>query len=209
MFENLAVIGFFQDSQNVETVEYTQLLIDTSELVLTLILITGGILLMVITPVVLLYLFVENYFKFSSLRKKIAINLLHPSQICSEPDSNSLHKNLCADLLNSGTYLMASGMGLLSWILLSGLYMFFGFDSFRQGIQDYFYFPFEVFNTLAPNNFSELSLSLNHNWFYMVCIAVMTITFYLFGKFIGKEIGKSKIKKIDLISFKRGQLKTS
>ena len=91
---------------------------------------------------------------------------------------------------------------LSAWNIFSFIYIAFSFESFSTGLNEYFNFPFEIFQLIKNEDVVNSIYLYKSNWVSMLLIALFTLIFYIIGNHIGIFISKNKIKKEKVIFIK-------
>ena len=107
-------------------------------------------------------------------------------------------ESLCKKYLKSYSSFLKYFSGLAAWNIFSLLYIILGFDSFSTGIKEYFYFPFNVFQTLSNEEIFDTMYVFKSEGVIMITIIAITFLFFLIGKYFGRLIAKNKIKERNL-----------
>lgn len=141
-------------------------------------LISTAVLFIVAAPVVLFYTSIDNYFKWKSSKSLIT------NEICCQNSVNhpTYIKQVCNQYKNSFSGLVGSITGLFAWNIGSLLYILTAFPNFKNGIKEYFLFPFDVVISYDSTNMIASINQYNSNWLFMILIFTTTVLFYQFGK---------------------------
>jgi len=151
-------------------------------------LLTSSIVMMLI-PVVLCYSMFDNYMNMKAYNSKIDAEIRH-----QENNSNYL-TSICEKYHKATSNFYKNLFALAGWNIFSLIYIIKGFDSFSNGLREYFYFPFAMFQSLTENKIVNSIYEYQSNWLYMTTIAILTFYFYFFGNYFGKYIARNMIKK--------------
>ena len=167
----------------------SKLLFDSVQYVFLFICIIMALLVMMLIPAILGYSMIDSYFNIYKHKKEIDTN------VCTAENNrhSEYSKCICDKYLRSYSNFTKSFAGLAAWNIFSLVYIITGFDSFRTGLIEYFYFPFNMLNSLSENEILNSIKSYNSNWTYMLSIIALTIAFTLIGKYVGTLFGKEKI----------------
>jgi len=84
---------------------------------------------------------------------------------------------------------------LIIWNVLSLVYIVFWFKDLKIGLQEYFYFPFEVINSLLKNNIKYHEFEFSKQWIFMMSLILISVIFYYIGKIIGNKLAKNILSK--------------
>jgi len=188
ILNNSLVIQIFENSKS-------ELLFNTVQYVFLFICLVSALLIMMLIPAILCYSMIDNFIDFQEYSKKIDTN------ICTAKNEHNSEysKSICDNYLKSYSNFTKNFVGLAAWNIFSLVYIVTGFDNFRTGLIEYFYFPFKMFESLSKNEILISIKEFNSNWSYMLVIIVLTFVFFFLGKFAGKIFGKQKIKQQGLI----------
>ena len=139
-------------------------------------------IVMMLIPVILFYLLII------SITSIYNYNKIEMDFWCYENNPKSKYIKAHASFYK---YLSA----LSAWNIFSLIYIVFSFENFSIGLNEYFNFPFEIFQLIKNEDvFNSISL-FKSNWVAMITITLFTLSFYILGKYIGILIAKNKIKK--------------
>ena len=167
----------------------SKLLFDSVQYVFVFICIIMALLVMMLIPAILGYSMIDSFFNIYKHKKEI------DTKICTAENNHhsEYSKCICDKYVKSYSRFTTSLSGLAAWNIFSLVYIIFGFDSFRSGLRDYFYFPFNMLSSLSENEILNSLSSYSSNWYYMLSIIALTIVFTLIGNYIGILFGKEKI----------------
>lgn len=146
-------------------------------------------IVMMLIPVILCYSMVSNFIDMRDFNNKI-----DKEMCCQENNSKNL-KSICDNYLKSSSNFFKNFIALASWNIFSFSYIVFGFDSFRNGLREYFYFPFAILKSLNKNEIFNSIYKFQSNWSFMATIILLTYSFYIVGKYFGSYLAKNRIKK--------------
>ena len=146
-------------------------------------------IVIMLIPVILFYAMVDNFIKMSGCSKKIDI------EICCQENNTRYLKSTCDTYLKSSSNFFKNFIALAAWNIFSFMYIVFGFESVSLGLREYFYFPFAIFQSLNRNEIFNSINEFHLNWSFMITIAILTFCFYFLGKYIGKHMANSMVKK--------------
>jgi len=167
----------------------SEFLLSSTKYVFTLICLILAVVIMVFIPVMMCYSIFVNYVSLRNVRLK-----LNSQAWQSENDDNS--KELCDKYFKAYKNVIKNSFGLAAWNIFSIIYIITGFEDFRSGVIEYFYFPFKIFKSINKNAVFNSIRDFDSNWYNMLLIAVLTFGFYSIGTFVGNYLGKINIKKI-------------
>jgi len=162
---------------------------ETLIVVFSSIFIFSTVILMMITPVILFYLSITSFidFKgyFQNIEKKIYNKKENLEVLLKAP------KWRCDKFIKNYSLFIGNVFGLVIWNVLSLIYIIFLFNDLKIGLQKYFYFPFEVINSLLKKNKYEFS----KQWIFMMSLILISVIFFFIGKIIGSKLAKNKLIK--------------
>lgn len=166
-----------------------QFVFDFIEYISLLICLASASIVMMLIPIILCYSMVVNFIKISSYNNNIN------KEMCYQENNSKYLRHICNKYIRSSSIFFKNFMALAAWNIFSLIYIIFGFDSFSNGLSEYFYFPFAIFQSLSKNEIFNTIYKFQSNWSYMVTIIILTFYFYFLGKYIGRYVAKTKIKK--------------
>jgi len=178
-------IDSFNDSKS-------QLIFESLRELIQYIFIISGILIMVLAPVVLFYLSLSRYSDYKKFCNKL-----------KETTKGSLNHTfsenftywICENYISNYSTFIGAISGLATWNIFSLAYIIFYFDNFRQGLFEYFYFPFKIVNSLSKSTFFEHQSNYKTNWIIMGIILILSIVLFFIGKEIGKIASTQRLKR--------------
>lgn len=183
IFNNLLFIQIFENSKS-------ELLYESIEYLFLFICLIMALLAMMLIPAILCYFMVDNFIDLYEYNKKIN------TKICTSKNEHTKEyaKNTCAKYLKSYSNFLKNFTGLAAWNIFSIVYIIIGFDNLRTGLKEYFYFPFEVFNSINKNGISNSIQDFSSSWSYMLTIIILTFIFFFLGQYVGRIFGKQQIR---------------
>jgi hypothetical protein len=107
-------------------------------------------------------------------------------------------ESICDKYIEASSSFFKNFTAFLIWNIFSLIYILFWFENFSVGLKEYFYFPFAILQSLSKNEIFESVDLYKSNWLFMSAIILFTLSFSYFGIFIGRDIAKSRIKKMKL-----------
>tara|TARA_R110001583_G_scaffold123082_1_gene274423 strand:- start:42730 stop:43329 length:600 start_codon:yes stop_codon:yes gene_type:complete len=146
-------------------------------------------IVMMFIPIILCYSMVDNFIDMNDYKNKIN------KEISCQEDNTEYLKSICHKYLKSFSNFFKNFTALAAWNIFSLIYIVFGFGSFSNGLREYFYFPFAIFQSLNKSKIFNSIYQFQSNWSFMITIIILTFSFYFFGKYIGSYMAKNKIKK--------------
>jgi len=181
----------FKNSENQE--DYT--LFYGVQRIFSFVLLLALLMVVVGTPVLLGFYWIENLFCFHDECKKNVIvnssNLLSTSKPPCQSDCNKYKKTFSS--------LYGNGFGFVGWVVFTLWHLIVNFDSFNVGIKSYFNFPFATMKNLdiTKNNiFDQVSSEV---WASMLLIVGIALVVYIVGRVVGGSIAIRNIKKAQLL----------
>lgn len=167
----------------------SQATLDNIEYGILLICIVAAAFVMMFIPIILCYSMIGNFISMGYLKNKIKTEI-------SLPESNSKYlKFISNKYIKASSTFYKNFTALAVWNIFSLIYIAFGFDNFSSGLKEYFYFPLEVFQSLSQSKIFNSIYEFQSNWIFMFAIAVLTVSFYFLGEYVGRNMAKEVIKK--------------
>lgn len=176
------VLQFFEYSE-------TQSVIATIEYILLVIVFSSASIVIMLIPVILFFSMVDNFFNMRDYNYKI------DKEMSSQENNTKYLKSVCVNYLKSSSNFFENFIALAIWNISSLIYIVFAFDSFINGLREYFYFPFAIFQSLSKNEIFNSIYKFQSNWTFMSTIIILTFSFYILGKYFGSYRAKNVIKK--------------
>lgn len=166
-----------------------QWLLGYAENTVLFIFLSTAMFVVVSTPLFLLYQSIDNYYRAQKSKLELEHN--------TDSDTLKVHPKYKQTLysLYAKTYrsFLSNSMGLLAWFLSTLGYVIIAYGSIQEGIQDYFRFPFAVFETY---HFDEAMLSITSHdgqWIIMLGIFILTVIGFRLGKSLANQILKKNL----------------
>lgn len=181
----------FQFTERNETEVLFESLVDNAKYIFVIF----SIALMMLIPLVYCYFLVEKYFNFKLYCNKLRTKI----HLLEEKPHQSIPKWILDKYRRSYVDYVGNGVGIGGWIVFSLLYMFLGFDEFREGISTYFNFPFDVFQvivSLGEDNSNFIGSEQYRTWTFMLIIAVLSMLLWILGRGIGEYFANKRINKL-------------
>lgn len=163
----------------------------------TIILVIISIIMMMLTPLILFYFMLSEYFNYRNIYRLIESGEHLGIEDKSDGSLTTSAKKISNRYLQFYSRFMGNGIGFICWIALSLWYIILGFNDYKSGLEEYFYFPFKIFNLLINKKFIDSLDDMYMNWIYMILIMMISFLSFLIGKSIGNFIGKERINKIE------------
>jgi hypothetical protein len=147
------------------------------------------VLVIVSTPLLLVYFWIHNFFEFK--KSRIYIKKSDASFKFIEAEQSSW-----LNYQNTYSALYGNGFGFFAWVFFTYFYVSIYYTDFNTGILDYFQFPFKIMES-----FSDNKITLNEHippkmWISMLLIVVISVVHYFLGKFLGRFISANFHKKL-------------
>ena len=176
----------------------TQWLLGFVENAVLFVFLVFALFLIMITPVVLFYSTIDNYFKVK--KKKLTID---HTICCENSTSHPTYKlEVCEEYINLYKKFIGNSFGLASWGLFSIIYITIRYGSLKSGIGDYFHFPFEVVEIFHFNDVIASITSFDSNWFFMGIVFALTVISYQIGSYIAPILARKSLpNQLDSLHF--------
>ena len=162
---------------------------DFSEYIFLVICSASASIVIMLIPVILCYSMVDNFVKMSGCSNKI------DKEICCQENNSRYLKSICDKYFKVFSNFFKNFIALAAWNIFSLIYIVFGFDSVGNGLREYFNFPFSILQSLSENEIFNSLYKFQSNWSIMFTIIILTFSFYFLGKYIGRYMAESMIKK--------------
>ena len=166
-----------------------QLLFDSIEYIFLFICLAFASIIIMLIPVVLCYSMVDNFMGMINYKNKI------DREMCCQENNFKYSKSICNKYVTYFSNFFKNFIALTAWNIFSLIYIIVGFDNFRNGLREYFYFPFAIFQSLGENVIINSIYKFQSNGLFMITITILTFSFYILGKYFGRYIAKNRIKK--------------
>lgn len=167
-----------------------QMLLSTAQNIVLFILLVAFLFLIVSTPVFLSYFSVENFIKIKQYRKIIDHNIC-----CKNRKTHKSYEHkICLKYVDSNARFTGNLSGLITWNILSLIYISTQYADFSNGIISYFIFPFNVLNDFTYGAAIESIGNYSSSWLFMGSILVATIVVSLVVKKVTHQRIQRKIK---------------
>ena len=177
--------------QSLENIE-SQLAFDYIEYTILLICFAAASILMMLIPVILFYSTIDNLISMNNCNNTVK------KEICCEENNSKYLNSICNKYLKASTGFFKNFTALVAWNIFSLIYVVFGYDSFSNGLKEYFYFPLNVIKSLSKDENFDSIYEFQSNWIFMITLVILTFSFYFLGKYIGNNVAKGVIKKVEL-----------
>lgn len=188
------LISSMQEGIQIVESSKSQLVLDYVEYIILYFGLSLAMIMMMLIPVFLFFSMLGNFISMRGYYKSLnrGINFLENNK--GSKFLVSLRDKYVKSYSNFSKYLSA----ITTWNIFSLLYIVFGFDSFYNGLKEYFYFPFYVFQTLNNEEIYNSVYVFKSEILIMTAIIVLTFIFYHIGKYMGLYIAMKKIGQGDL-----------
>ena len=173
----------------------TQMMFDSIEYTFLFICIVSSTIVMMSIPALLAYSMISSFFNMKTYNKKIDVEFC-----CKEKKySTNYSKSICKAYQKSYSIFLKNLFGLTTWNLFSLVYIIVGFETFSDGLKEYFYFPFNVLKSLNSDDLLGATFSnFSSYWLNMLIIVIATFIFYFLGEFIGRFFASKNLSKKNL-----------
>jgi len=178
----------FQAIENSEL----QTAFDYTKYTILIILFVAASVVMMLIPVILFYSAVDNFITINAGKRRVK------NEMCCQEINTRYLKSICNKYLIASTRFFKNSIALAAWNVFSLIYIVFGFDSFSNGLKEYFYFPLNAIESLIKDNFFDSMYEFQSNWVFMVAIVLLTFSFSFLGKYIGNNVARKTIKNVEL-----------
>ena len=179
--------SFLQVSEN----SNLQTVFDSIKYIIFLICFILASSVMMLIPVVLFYSVIGDFIKKTSYSNKIKEEM-------GRKENNSKYLQfICDKYIKISSNLFKNFIALATWNIFSLFYIIFWFENFSDGLKEYFYFPFAILQSLSKNEIFDSIYKFQSNWLFMSAIIVLTFSFSFLGKYIGRDIAESWVKKLN------------
>ncbi|MFO7674123.1 MAG: hypothetical protein R6V74_10490 [Lutibacter sp.] len=147
------------------------------------------VLVIVSTPLLLVYSWIHNFFEYQKSRIQIKKNHLSLKNMEFEESTWRIYQNCYSALYGNG-------FGFFAWVFFTYFYVSIYYTDFNTGIIDYFQFPFKIIESFSDNN-----ITLNEHippkmWISMLLIVGISVVYYFLGRFLGRFISANFHKKL-------------
>ena len=148
-----------------------------------------SILTIILIPVLLAYIVFDTYFDLKDTRSRMNGFSVKNKKDYPVYDMQGIH----GKYVKTYTNLVKSSCALLTWNILSMLYIVTAFDNIHSGLIEYFYFPFKVLRLLKNKDF--LDSIMESNFHFMLSIVGLTFLVFIICQFPGSYFGKKTFQK--------------
>ena len=188
-------INNFYNLLSFEFSEQYKILYDILSEVVVLFLLSSMTLIVIITPLVLIYSWI--YYSFRYVKKFKRNKDL--KQILIEKDHIDLHelpRSYWPEYRRIYSKMIGFAVSIFAYAISSNIYMFRSFNEIKVALKEYFSFPFKVFKELnAVEEASKYAIPLREAWFGMLLIVCISVLVFYLVYFIVKATLNVKFKR--------------
>lgn len=161
-----------------------------AEYIILLICFVIASIIMMLIPVILCYSMVGNFLAIRYLNNRTQ------TESSLEISSSNFLKSIREKYIKATENFYKNLFALATWNVFSMVYVISEFDTFVNGLKEYFYFPLNVFQSLSKDKIFESIHEFQSNWIFMVGIVILTFVFYFIGKYFGNIVAKTQFEKL-------------
>jgi hypothetical protein len=147
------------------------------------------VLVIVSTPLLLVYFWIDNFFEYQ--KSRIQIKKSDASLKFIEVEESTW-----LNYQTSYSALYGNGFGFFAWIFFTYFYVSIYYTDFNTGIIDYFQFPFKIMKSFSDNNITLNDHIPPKMWISMLLIVGISAAHYFLGRFLGRFILTTFHKKL-------------
>jgi hypothetical protein len=147
------------------------------------------VLVIVSTPVLLVYFWIHNFFEYK--KSRIYIKKSDASVKFIEAE-----ESIWLNYQNTYSALYGNGFGFFAWVFFTYFYVSIYYTDFNTGIIDYFQFPFKIMESFSDNNITLNDHIPPKMWISMLLIVGISVLHYFLGRFLGRFISANFHKKL-------------
>lgn len=188
-------INNFYTLLSFEFSEQYKILYDILSEVVVLFLLSSMTLIVIITPLVLIYSWI--YYSFRYVKKFKRNKDL--KQILIEKDHIDLHvlpRSYWPEYRRIYSKMIGFAVSIFAYAISSNIYMFRSFNEIKVALKEYFSFPFKVFKGLnTVDEASKYTIPLKEVWFGMFLIVGISILVFFIVYFITKTALNAKFNR--------------
>ena len=151
------------------------------------------VLVIVSTPLLLVYFWIHNFFEVQ--KSKIQIKKSDASVKFMEAE-----ESIWLNYQNSYAALYGNGFGFFAWVFFTYVYVSIYYNDFNAGVVDYFQFPFKILESLTDHNITLNDHIPPKMWISMLVIVGISVGHYFLGRFLGRYISANFHKNLFLKS---------
>ena len=157
-----------------------------TQVFLTFITLIFAFFIIIVTPLILFYCWINNYFGYRKYH-----TLIYSLKYKSE----KVPKRVIYAYKRIFSNMYANGFGILTWALSSYYYISISYNQIGDGLLDYFNFPFKLLFGITNGTESIKDTISLDVWISMLLIVGISITLFFLGRFIGNTIIDINYKK--------------
>lgn len=147
------------------------------------------VLVIVSTPLLLVYFWIHNFFEYKKSRIQIKKNHVSLKNMEFEESTWRNYQNCYSALYGNG-------LGGFAWVFFTYVYVSIYYNDFNAGIIDYFQFPFKIMESFSDNNITLNDHIPPKMWISMLLIVGISVVHYFLGRFLGRFISANFHKKL-------------
>ena len=163
---------------------------NTTQIVFSLLILILAFFVIVITPLILIYCWLNNLFDYKKYPDK-------SSMFSSE--FYDLPKHVFLRYRQTYSNLFGNGFGIIAWVLSSYFYVTKNIDGVSAGLAEYFSFPFKLLSSITTNGITVKDAIPTSVWISMLLIVGLSILLFFLGRHIGTSIINANHNKSQLL----------
>lgn len=163
---------------------------NTIQIILSILVLIFAFFVIIITPLTLLYCWLDNLFECKKYRTKN--NIFYS-------DLNDLPKHIFLKYKKAYSNLLGNGIGIIAWTLSSYFYVTKNIDGISVGLVEYFSFPFKLLSSTTIRRITTQDTILTEVLTSILLIATVSFILFLFGKKIGNSILSTNYNRYNLL----------
>jgi len=146
------------------------------------------VLVIVSTPLLLIYFWIHNFFEYQKTR-------IQTKKSDSSVNITAIEESTWLNYRNRYSAMYGNGFGFFAWVFFTFLYVSIYYNDFNTGVMDYFRFPFKIMESFSDNNQTLNNHIPPKMWISMLLIVGVSIVHYFLGRFLGRFISTALHKK--------------
>lgn len=147
------------------------------------------VLVIVSTPLILVYFWIHNFFEYKKSR-------IHIKKSDGSFKFIAAEESIWLNYQNTYSALYGNGFGFFAWVFFTYFYISIYYTDFNTGIIDYFQFPFKIMESFSDNNTTLNDHIPPKMWISMLLIVGISVVHYFLGRFLGRFISANFHKKL-------------
>ena len=163
---------------------------NTVQIVLSILVLIFAFFVIIITPLTLIYCWLNNLFEYKKYRTN---NNISNSQYYDLP------KHVILKYRRTYSNLFGNGFGIIAWTLASYFYVTKNLDGVSVGLAEYFSFPFKLLSNTTINRITDEDAIPTEVLMSILLIVLVSCIFFFFGKRIGNSVAKTNYKRSGLV----------